>query len=235
VHDPYAWPHVRDPPQGYLKPPPPPGRPHLSRRLRLLVHPQTLAAVAVDCSLSQSFRRREAARELRLEVSNPPVPFVEELVHRGALSDLAGDRTRAAASTGRFAASPPRSPPLPASPLRAPRVGALRAPNRGPEPWIGSRRRAPLPATAVSRRPPPLSRSRASWMLDLDLTLLSKPAAPLRPHASAAVGSRSNGSRSCQPSQARSNPAGSVNFAETPPRFLIFTDIPFRRDKTFMV
>jgi hypothetical protein len=73
--------------------------------------PQTLATAAVESSLSPLFRRREAAAELRLKMSNPPVPFVEELVHRGALSDLAGDRTRATASTGRFAASLPRPPP----------------------------------------------------------------------------------------------------------------------------
>jgi hypothetical protein len=51
-------------------------------------HRKTLAAVA-ESSSSSSFRRREVTRELRLEVSNPPVPLVEELVHRGALSDLA--------------------------------------------------------------------------------------------------------------------------------------------------
>jgi hypothetical protein len=65
--------------------------------------PQTLAAAAVDCLSSQSFRRREAARELRLEVSNPPVTFVDELVHHGALSDITGVR-----DTRRRVDRPPR-------------------------------------------------------------------------------------------------------------------------------
>jgi hypothetical protein len=134
VHDPYAWPARRGILLGYLKPPPPPGRPHPSHRLRLLVRPQTIAAAAVDCSLSQSFRRREAARELRLEVSNPPAPLVVELVHRGALATSPEFETRAAASTTSLAASPPQSLPPVASPACALRVDALSALNRAPEP-----------------------------------------------------------------------------------------------------
>jgi hypothetical protein len=77
---------------GLFKPLPPLEFPHPSRP-RLPVHrPQTLAAAAAESSPSPSFRRREVARELRLEVSNPPAPLDEELVHRGALSDLAGLR-----------------------------------------------------------------------------------------------------------------------------------------------
>jgi hypothetical protein len=155
--------HAEESSQGYLKPLLPLEFPHPSRPRLPVRRPQTLAAAAaVESSPSPSFRRREVARELRLEVSNLPVPFVEELVHRGALCDLVGDRTRAAASTGRFAASPLWPPPLPASPARALHVDAIRTPNRGPEPWIGSRRRAPLLLAAGHRRlPPPLSRSRA--------------------------------------------------------------------------
>jgi hypothetical protein len=82
-------------------------------------------------------------------------------------SNLAGDRTRAASSTGRFAFSPSQPPPLVASPARAPHVGALRAPIRGRKPKIGSRRRAPPPrrlhaflavrsrSNAPDRIPPP--------------------------------------------------------------------------------
>jgi hypothetical protein len=126
---PHVWSTRQGSSLGYLSRAPPLEFPHPSRPRPPVRRPQTLAAAAVESSPSSSFRRREAARELRLEVSNPLVPFVEDLVHCGTLSDLAGDRTHTAASTGRFAASPPRPPPLPASPLRAPRVGALRASN----------------------------------------------------------------------------------------------------------
>jgi hypothetical protein len=95
-------------------------------------------------------------------VSNPPAPFVVELVHPVALEASPETATRAAAPTGRPVASLPQPPPLVALPLHAPRIGALRVPNRGPEPRIGSRRRALPPAAVVSRRPPLLSRSRAS-------------------------------------------------------------------------
>jgi hypothetical protein len=88
VHDPSCV--VRTPRilPGLFKPPPPLEFPHPSRPRLPVCRPQTLAAAA-ESSSSPSFRRREVTRELRLEVSNAPVPLVEELVHHGALSDLA--------------------------------------------------------------------------------------------------------------------------------------------------
>jgi hypothetical protein len=75
-----------------FKPPPPLEFPHPSRPRLPVRRPQTLATATAESSPSPSFHHREIARELRLEVSNPPMPLVEELVHRGALSDLAEPR-----------------------------------------------------------------------------------------------------------------------------------------------
>jgi hypothetical protein len=70
--------------------------------------PQTLASVAAESSPLPSFRRREVARELRLEVSNSPVPLIEDLVHHGALSDLAELRRLDRAAPPHRAPTPPR-------------------------------------------------------------------------------------------------------------------------------
>jgi hypothetical protein len=127
--------------------------------------PETLAAAVVN-SLSPSLPHcREAARELRLEVSKTPMLFVVDPVHPVALATLPEFPCRAAASSRRSAAWPPLSPPLLASPARAPHVDAIRASNRVPEPEFviaGELRRCSPPATTVSRRPPPLSRAHAS-------------------------------------------------------------------------
>jgi hypothetical protein len=118
---------------------------------------QTLAsAAAVESPPPPPSRRRKAVQDLRLEVSNPPAPFVFVLGHREILPEFP---SRAAASSGRSAASPPLSPPLVASLLCALRVDVPRALSRAPEPEIefaGELRRRSPPPAAVGRRAPPL-------------------------------------------------------------------------------
>jgi hypothetical protein len=63
--------------------------------------------------------------------------------------------------------------------------------------------------------------------LDQDPASLIQPASSLNPQATAAIRSRSNGSGSSQPRVNRSNPDGPSSFAENPPSFPVFTDIPF--------
>jgi hypothetical protein len=67
-------------------------------------------------------------------VSNAPVPFVVELVHRGNLTDSPEYETRATATLGRLVASPPLPPLLDAPPACALRVDALGEPNRALKP-----------------------------------------------------------------------------------------------------
>jgi hypothetical protein len=67
-------------------------------------------------------------------VSNTPVSFVIELVHRGPLATSPEFETRAAATTGRPAASLPLPPLLDAPSACALRVDALSKPNRALKP-----------------------------------------------------------------------------------------------------
>jgi hypothetical protein len=96
--------------------------------------PETLAAVVVDSPPPPLPRRREAVQDLRLEVSYAPAPLVIEFVHRRNRVTSSEFLTRAAASTGRPATSPPQPPPLDASPACVLRIDAIRAPNRAPKP-----------------------------------------------------------------------------------------------------
>jgi hypothetical protein len=148
-------------PRAIYSRPPPPGRPHPSRRLCLPVRrrSQTLAsAAAVESPPPPPSRRRKAVQDLRLEVSNPPAPFVVVLGHRSAREISPEFPSRAAASSSRSAASPPLSPRLVALLLRALRVDVPRALNRAPEPEIEFASelccRSP-PAAAVGRSAPP--------------------------------------------------------------------------------
>jgi hypothetical protein len=63
--------------------------------------------------------------------------------------------------------------------------------------------------------------------LDQDPASQIQPASSLNPQATAAIRSRSNGSGSSQPRVNRSNPVGPGSFANPPPSFPVFTDIPF--------
>jgi hypothetical protein len=170
---PVRGPHAEGSSRGYLSCLPPPGCPHPSRRLCLPVRrrSQTLAsATAVESPPPPLPRRREAARELQLEVSFTPASPVVGLVRRSSQEVSPEFRRRAAASSGRSAASLPLSPPIVASPLRALRAGVLRALNRAPEPEIelaGEPRRRSSPSTDALR----LVAARVrSWPFDQDLT-----------------------------------------------------------------
>jgi hypothetical protein len=77
---------------------------------------------------------------------------------------------------------------------------------------------------AQRRRPAACSRLAPS---DRDPTPLINPAAPLRPHATTAIRSRSNGSRSSQPESAGQTRRQPWQFCRKAPEFLIFTKIPF--------
>jgi hypothetical protein len=166
--------------------------------------PETLAAAAFDSPLLSPSRRCGAIQGLRQEVSFTPVPLVVEFVHRRTRKSPPEFPSRAAASSGPSAASPPQ----PLSPLASPpcalHVDASRVSNHVLEPEIefageiaAQRRRSPL---VVGFAPPPAACKR-SWPPDRDLTHLVQPAAPLNPHASSTARSRSNGSRSSQPGQ----------------------------------
>jgi hypothetical protein len=164
---PRAWPARQGVRPGYLRPPPPPGPPTRATRVALCPSrepSETLAAAAVESSSSPLSRRREAVQELRLEVSNVPVPLVVEFVHCRNRETSPEFVTRAATSTGRSAVSPPQPSSPSASPSCALHVDVSRASNPALEPWIGfageSRRRSP-PVAAVGRRSPPPRRSRA--------------------------------------------------------------------------
>jgi hypothetical protein len=137
-------------------------------------------------------------------------------------SNLAGalpkTATRAAAPTGHPVASPLRSSSLLASSHRAHHVGAIRAPNRGPEPWIGSRRPAPPLLTVSHRRlPPPAAaqRLRATCAAGSRSDAPDLTGRPAYPQATAAVRSRSNGSRSSQ----LVKPRRLCEFCRKPPMF----------------
>jgi hypothetical protein len=101
---------------------------------------------------------------------------------------------------------------------RAHHVGAIRAPNRGPEPWIGSRRPA-LPLLTVSHRrlPPPAAaqRLRATCAAGSRSDAPDLTGRPAYPQATAAVRSRSNGSRSSQ----LVKPRRLCEFCRKPPMF----------------
>jgi hypothetical protein len=171
---PVHGPHAEGSSRGYLSRPPPPGRPHPSRRLCLSVRrrSQTLASAAAFESPPPSLpRRREAARELHLEVSFTPASPVIVLMRRSSREVSPEFPSRAAASSGRSVASPPLSPPLVvASPLCALHAGVLRALNRAPEPEIE------LTGDPCRRSPPSADALRCAatrvrfWPLDYDLT-----------------------------------------------------------------
>jgi hypothetical protein len=158
---PRAWPARQGQAPGYLKRRRPLDRPTrdppcLAAALRRHRNP---SAAAVGFSSPPSLRRREVAKEPRKEVSIAPAPLDVESVLRRDRKTSPEFVGRAAASTGRSAATPSRPPPRPASRARALRVGAARASHRAPEPYIGyagELRRRPPPRTAVSSRPPSL-------------------------------------------------------------------------------
>jgi hypothetical protein len=96
---------------------------------------ETLAfAAAFDSSPLPPFCRREAAQELRQEVSFTPVSCIVELGHRSALVTSPDYPSRAAALSACAAASPPQPPSLVAPPPHALHVGVFRAPNRALKP-----------------------------------------------------------------------------------------------------
>jgi hypothetical protein len=132
-----AWPARQGTPPGYLSRPPLPGHPHPSRRLCLpcAAGAKTLAsAAAVESPPPPLPRRREAARELRLEVSYTPALFVFKPEHRGALATSLEYPSRAAALSTCAAASPLLPPPLAASSPPVLHVGVFRAPNHALKP-----------------------------------------------------------------------------------------------------
>jgi hypothetical protein len=77
---------------------------------------------------------------------------------------------------------------------------------------------------AQRRRPAACSRLAPS---DRDPTPLINPAAPLRPHATTTVRSRSNGSRSSQLESAGQTRRQPWQFCRKAPEFSLFTKIPF--------
>jgi hypothetical protein len=93
-----------------------------------------VSAAAVDSPPPPLFRRRDAARELRQEVSFALVSRVVELEHCSALEISPEFPSRAASLSARAAASPSQPPSLLATPTRVLHVGIFRAPNRAPEP-----------------------------------------------------------------------------------------------------
>jgi hypothetical protein len=228
VHAPFAWPACQDGPPGLF----------ISVRRPLDVPTRAIAAALA----------RTASHQNPKPSSPPPLLFPQRrrclvtVSHPGAAQggmeppcavcgrarapwrprNLAGaspeTTTRVAALTGRPVASPLRSPSLLASSLRAHRLGATRAPNRGPEPWIGSRWPAPPLLTAGHRRiPPPAAaqRSRATCATRSRSDASDLTRCPAYPQATAVVRSRSNGSRSNQ----LVKPRRLCEFCRKPPMF----------------
>jgi hypothetical protein len=152
--------------------------------------PETLAVAAFGSPPSSLSRRCEAVQRLRQEVSFTPVPLVVEFVHRSTRKSPPEFLSRAAASSGCSAASPPQPlSPLP-SPPSALHVDASRASNHALEPEIefageiaAQRHLSPLATGFV---PSPASCKR-SWPSDRDLTDLVQPASSLNSHASSAA------------------------------------------------
>jgi hypothetical protein len=140
--------------------------------------PETLAAATFDSPLSSPSRRFEAVQGLRKEVSFTPVPLVVEFAHHSTRKSPPEFPSRAAASSGRSAASPPQPPSQLASPAWALHVDASHALNHALEPEIefageiaAQRRRSPL---AAGFAPPPAACKR-SWPSDRDPTHLVQP------------------------------------------------------------
>jgi hypothetical protein len=129
-------PHAKGPPQAFLSTLPPPGPPTrdpraLAAALRRHRNP---SAAAFGSPPPPPLRRLEAVHELRLEVSSAPASQVVEFELRRDRKTSPEFVGRAAASTGRSAATPPRPPPHLSSRARAPRIDSTRASNRPPEP-----------------------------------------------------------------------------------------------------
>jgi hypothetical protein len=126
---PVRGPHAKGPPQAFISLPPPPGPPTGDTR-----RPPPLAPRPRRNPSAATFGFSPSSPELRKEVSIAPVPQDIESVLRRDRKTSPEFVGRAAASTGRSAATPPRPPPRPASRARALRVGAARASHRAPEP-----------------------------------------------------------------------------------------------------
>jgi hypothetical protein len=165
-------------------------------------------------------------------VRRPPEPLVVP-VRRVVRGSPPEHRSRAAsrrrlrilagrAVLDRFIASPAAhrcEPRAQSCPGTLDRVSPARAP-----PLTANRRRSPPPSTRV--RPP---------LPDLDPTIWILPSPLLSSRTFAAVGSKSNGSRSSRPGSIPVNPVRSRVFAETPLYFLEFTKIPSHSDKVLTV
>jgi hypothetical protein len=132
--------------------------------------PETLAAAAFDSFPPPSFCRREAARELHLEVSKMPMLFVVDSVHPVALATSPELPCRAAASYTRFAA-------LAALGCFAVARVTFWYKERSKSSPLARNRGTPAKA-------PPLATGRRRW---------PAPAAAQRSHAFSAAGSRSSG------------------------------------------
>jgi hypothetical protein len=134
---PSAWPARQGARPGYLRHAVTPGRPHPSR-------PSQSAACRLAGNLERRRRRcfpippplrhRGIAQELRKEVRSSPVPLVVIPEHPVALEPSPELPCRAAASSRRSAASPPRPLALLAPRARPPRLDATRASNCGQTP-----------------------------------------------------------------------------------------------------
>jgi hypothetical protein len=114
--------------------------------------------------------------------------------------------------------------------LAASRAPRRRNPRLNPWPrtldWAlaGELRRPTSSAATVGRRPAACSHPAS---LDSDPTRRIESRHHLNLQAIAAIRSRSNGSGLSQLESASQTPAGPGSFAENPPSFLIFADIPF--------
>jgi hypothetical protein len=127
-------PHAKEAPSGLYKLPAPRDLLRPSRRHLRCFSPGNPSTAAFGFLPPPSSRRRGAVQGLRLEVSNAPVPLVIEFVLRRDWDTSPEFMARAAASTGRSAASSPRPPSQLASRARTLHVDAFRASNRAPEP-----------------------------------------------------------------------------------------------------
>jgi hypothetical protein len=149
--------HAKGPPQALISRPRPLEPPTRALAAALRRH-RNPSATAFGSPPPPPLRRLEAVLELRLEVSSAPASQVVEFELRRDRKTSPEFVGRAATSTGRSAATPPRPPPHLASRARAPRIDATRASNRAPEPWIGYAgelcRRSPPPAAAHRRLQP---------------------------------------------------------------------------------
>jgi hypothetical protein len=148
--------HAKGPPQALISRPPPLEPPTRALAAALRRH-RNPSAAAFGSPPSPPLRRLEAVLELRLEVSSAPASQVVEFELRRDRKTSPEFVGRAAASTGRSAATPPRPPPHLAS-RAAHRCHPRFKPCTRALDWVC--RRALPPFAAARRRAPPSSAGR---------------------------------------------------------------------------